>query len=150
MCSSVYPLCREEQKLAAPVQRVHPQPPRPRLRAARSSLDVPSRESPDQLLRVPPHGLRLQSPHRGRQRLRRHLPREVPLVPQERGVERPHGSHILRKGSGRELEEEAEAAEDPAADLGGDFGGRYEPDESGGHPWEVREEGALEVACEDR
>lgn len=69
---------------------------------------------------------------------------------QERSVESLHGSHVLRQGSGDELQQESEATEDAAADLRGDVVGGDEAYQGRGNPGKVREEGALEVPPEDR
>ena len=163
MRPSVYPLRRKEQQLAATVECVRPEsrpsrrldrshhlvhPPLPSRRRRRRN--TAGRERADQLLRVPSHGLRLQAAYRGGQGLRGHFPGEVPAVPEERGVERLDGGHVLRQRPGDELQQEAEAAQDAAADLRGDVRCRDEGDEDGRHPLEVREEGALEVTSENR
>lgn len=120
MRSSVYPLRRIEQQLTTPVQRVRPE--------SRSPLSFPlpahntaCREGANHLLCVSAHGLRLQTPYRGSQTLCRHLAREVPLVSQKRGVEDLHSGHVFGQGACDKLEQEAQAAEDSAADLGSDI-----------------------------
>lgn len=82
--------------------------------------------------------------------MRGHFPGEVPSVPEERGVEHPDGGHVFRQRPSDELQQEAEAAQDAAADLGSDVLRSDERDEDGRHPREVGEEGALEVASQDR
>lgn len=69
---------------------------------------------------------------------------------QQRGVESSGGAHVFGQRSGHELEQEAQAAQDAPAYFGGDVRVGDEGDERRRYARKVREEGALEVASEDR